>query len=104
MNATEFLMSLPERVRKEALEGHTTRFHFILKDTEKEVTLAIQDGELIAEEGLVGDAKCVVKSTEENLMKLVNKDLNPMMALLTGKLKISNQGEMVKYAKILGLM
>ena len=35
---------------------------------------------------------------------LLNKDVNPMMALLTGKLKISNQGEMLKYAKIFGLM
>jgi putative sterol carrier protein len=104
MDATDFLMSLPEKVNKAALEGHNTRFHFVLKDTGKEVTLAIADGEITAEEGLVGEAKCVVKSTEENLMKLVNKDLNPMMALLTGKLKISNQSEMVKYAKILGLM
>lgn len=104
MNATEFLMSLPEKVNKAALEGHETKFHFVMKDTGKEVTLSIKDGELKAEEGLQGEAKCVVKSSEENLMKLVNKDLNPMMAILTGKLKISNQSEMIKYAKILGLM
>jgi len=105
MSAKEFLMTLPERVNKAAIEGHNTVFHFILKgDEAKEVTLTINDGELIAEEGLCGDPKCTVKSTEENLMKLLNKDLNPMMAILTGKLKISNQGEMLKYAKILGLM
>ncbi len=105
MNAAEFLMGLPEKVNKAALEGHDTRFHFILKgDPEKEVTLAIKDGALTAEEGLIGEAKCVVKSSEDNLMRLINKDLNPMMAILTGKLKISNQGEMIKYAKILGLM
>ena len=104
MNAVEFLMDLPDSVNKAALEGHDTRFHFIMKDTEKAVTLSIKDGELHAEEGLHGEAKCVVKSSETNLMKLVNKDLNPMMAILSGKLKISNQGEMIKYAKILGLM
>jgi len=27
-----------------------------------------------------------------------------MLAVLTGKVKISNQGEMMKYAKIFGLM
>lgn len=105
MNATEFLLGLPEKINKSVLEGHDTRFHFILSgDEEKEVTLTIQNSELTAVEGLVGEPKCVVKSSESNLMKLVNKDLNPMMALLTGKLKISNQGEMLKYAKILGLM
>lgn len=105
MNAKEFLMGLPDQVKMEAVEGHETRFHFVLSgDEPTEVTLAISGGEITAEEGLVGDAKCVVKSSGDNLMKLVNKDLNPMMALLTGKLKISNQGEMLKYAKILGLM
>ena len=102
--AKTFLMELPEKTNKDVIEGHNTVFHFILKDTEEEMTLRIDDGEITAEEGLHGEAKCVVKATSENLMKLVRKDLNPMMALLTGKLKISNQSEMLKYAKILGLM
>lgn len=105
MNAKEFLMSLPDKVNKSAIEGHDTLFHFLLSgDEDHEVSLTIKDGELKAEEGLHGKPKCVVKSSAENLMKLLNKDLNPMMAILTGKLKISNQSEMLKYAKILGLM
>lgn len=105
MNAKEFLLNLPEKANKDVLEGHNTRFHFILSgDDGGEVTMTIQDGELTAEEGLVGEPKCVVKSSATNLEKLIKKDLNPMMALLTGKLKISNQSEMLKYSKILGLM
>jgi putative sterol carrier protein len=105
MNAKEFLLALPEKSNKDVLEGHNTRFHFILSGDEGgEVTMAIEDGVLTAKEGLEGEPTCVVKSTAENLAKLIKKDLNPMMALLTGKLKISNQSEMLKYAKILGLM
>ena len=105
MNAKEFLLNLPEKSNKDVLEGHNTRFHFILSgDDGGEITMAIEDGELTAEEGLHGDPTCVVKSSAENLSKLIKKDLNPMMAVLTGKLKISNQSEMLKYAKILGLM
>ena len=96
---------MPSKAKKEVLEGHNTRFHFILSGEEGgEVTMSIEDGVLTSEEGLHGEAKCVVKSSSENLEKLIKKDLNPMMAMLTGKLKISNQSEMLKYAKILGLM
>ncbi|MBK8429598.1 MAG: hypothetical protein IPL27_28240 [Lewinellaceae bacterium] len=35
---------------------------------------------------------------------MLSGDLNPMMAMMTGKLKISNPGEMLKYAKMFGLM
>jgi len=38
------------------------------------------------------------------LKKILKGELNPMMALLTGKLKISNQAEMLKFAKALGWM
>ena len=52
------------------------------------MTMKIVDGVISSEEGLHGDAKCVVSASSSNLMKLVNKELNPMMALLMGKLKI----------------
>lgn len=105
MNAKDFLLALPEKTSKDVLEGHNTRFHFILSGDEGgEVTMAIKDGVLTSAEGLEGEPTCVVKATSENLTKLIKKELNPMMALLTGKLKISNQSEMLKYAKILGLM
>ena len=105
MNAKEFLLALPEKSNKDVLEGHNTNFHFILSGDEGgEITMNIKDGVLTSTEGLVGEPTCVVKSKEVNLTKLIKKELNPMMAILTGKLKISNQGEMLKYAKILGLM
>lgn len=105
MTAREFLEGLPEKVKKEALEGQETRFHFDLDgDGGGQVTLAIQDGELTAVEGLQGDPRCTVRANADDFLKVVKGDLNPMMAVLSGKLKISNQGEMLKYAKMFGLM
>lgn len=105
MNAKDFLLELPSNVNTAVIEGHNTVFHFVLAgDEPSEVTMKIEDGVITSLEGLHHEPKCVVRATGTNLMKLVNKDLNPMMAILTGKLKISNQGEMLKYAKILGLM
>ena len=105
MNARDFIFKLPEKVRKEAVEGMETIFHFELSgDDGGEYTLSLKDGVLTANEGLVGDPRCVVKSSGDNFMKVVTGDLNPLMAILTCKLKVSNQGEMVRYAKIFGLM
>lgn len=108
MNSETFLLSLPEKVDPATLEGLETVFHFIIKQSDgqdpNEITVKVKDRTVTSEHGLHGEPKCVVKTSDENLMKLLKGDLNPMMAILTGKLKISNQGEMLKYAKIFGLM
>ncbi len=108
MSSESFLLALPEKVDSNVLEGLETNFHFIIKrdgDQEPdEVTIKVGNGVCTSQKGLDGEPKCVVKASDENLMKLLGGELNPMMAILTGKLKISNQGEMLKYAKIFGLM
>ncbi|MBL7827592.1 MAG: SCP2 sterol-binding domain-containing protein [Saprospiraceae bacterium] len=103
MDIKEFLFSLPEKVRPEAIEGMSTLFHFDITDTGK-FTIKLDDGKLEVSEGLEGDAVCKVTTSSETISKLVAKDLNPMVAVMTGKLKISNPGEMLKYAKMFGFM
>lgn len=98
-------MGLPEKVQQDALEGLETTFHFDIDgDGGGQVTVKVTDGTCVAEEGLHGQPSCVVKAKESNLMSVLRGNINPLMAVLTGKLKISNQGEMLKYAKIFGLM
>ncbi len=105
MTAKEFLSSLPAKVPLEAIEGVDTLFHFdISGEGGTQATIGIKDGEVKFEEGLQGEPKCVVSATHENLTKVLSGSLNPMMAIMTGKIKISNTGEMMKYAKIFGLM
>ena len=105
MTAKDFLDGLPVKVNKDAIEGINTVFHFDLQgEGGTQMTLAIEDGEFSAKEGLHGEAKCAVTANAEDFMKLVSGELNPMMAILTGKIQITNQGEMLKYAKMFGLM
>lgn len=40
-------------------------------------------------EGAAAAPKCTVTISEENLSKLVEKQLNPQMAFMTGKLKVA---------------
>ena len=105
MTANEFIAKFPERVNPAVLEGLSTVFHFdISGEGGGQQTVTVADGKLEVQDGLIGDAKCVVKAEAGNLIKIVNGDMNPMMAVFSGKLKLSNQGEMLKYAKIFGLM
>lgn len=103
MTISEFFKELQTKVKPELIEGHDTIFHFILEGS-GEYTLYLRNNQLIVEEGLCDEPKCVVKATTENFMDVVTGKSNPMMAVMTGKLKISNPGEMIKYAKVFGLM
>ncbi len=102
MTAKEFLLSIPEKAKGESLEGMDTVFHFDIDG--EEVSVKVEDGKVNVLEGLDGDPKCVIKSTNDNFMGVVNGDINPTMAVLTGKIKINNPTELIKYAKSFGIM
>ena len=103
IDVKEFLFSLPAKVKPEAIEGLSTLFHFDFGDAGT-YTVKLDDGKLDVSEGFNGDAKCKVTTTADSFTKLLAGELNPMMAMMTGKIKISNPGEMLKYAKMFGVM
>ncbi len=105
MDATSFLKDLPGKIKPELLEGMETLFHFDLEgEGGGQYTVKVKDGKLEVNPGLNEEPKCVVKASTDTLMGIVEGKINPMMAVMTGKIKISNPGEMIKYAKIFGLM
>lgn len=105
MNATEFINSLPERANADALADKETVFHFdVSGEGGGQYTVSVKDGKINVTPGAEGDARCTVKTTNDNFMAVINGSLNPLMAIMMGKLKISNQGELLKYAKIFGLL
>ena len=103
IDVKEFLFSLPAKAKPEVLEGQNTLFHFDVADA-GQFTIKVADGKMDVSEGFQGEPVCKVSATAETFSKVLSGDLNPMMAMMTGKLKISNPGEMLKYAKIFGLM
>lgn len=105
MTSRDFLYALPSKVSPSAIEGLDTVFHFDLEGEKGgQYTITVADKKVTVEDGLIGDPKCVVRATGESFINLATGELNPMMAVLTGKVKITNQGEMLRYAKIFGLM
>lgn len=100
-----FLHDLPNKVPLEAISDAKTVFHFdISGDQGGLYTLALNNGEISINEGLIGESKCTIKASDSVFSALVNKETNPMTAMMMGKLKVSNPGEIMKYIKILGLM
>ena len=102
MTAKAFILGLPEEASKHDLTGIETLFHFDLKsDNSGTYSVKVSNGVVTANEGLEGEPKCVITTKGETLIGLVKGEINPMMALLTGKVKISNQNELIKYICLL---
>ena len=105
MSAKEFIMALPTRVNPEAVGNANACFHFNIKgDNGGEFTVAAKDGAVTSAEGLSGEPTCVVTCEGDLLMDIVSGKTNAMMSVFSGKLKLSNPSEMMKYAKMFGLM
>lgn len=103
IDVKQFLFDLPKKANADALEGLSTVFHFDITGS-GQFTVKLEAGKLDVTEGFSGEPSCKVTTSAESFSKLISGDLNPMMAMMTGKLKISNPGEMLKYAKMFGLM
>ena len=103
MTAKEFILGLPQKVNEEAIKDVRTNFQFDIEGS-GQYTVEVSENGIEAKEGFHGEPKCKISAKEDNLLGILKGDINPMMAVLTGKIKISNQGEMLKYAKMFGLM
>jgi len=105
-SARDFILNLSQTINPEAFAGKDdTTFHFKLDgDGGGDFTAAITGGKLAIQEGLHGTPKCEVKSTAQVFMEIVRKERNPTMAFMMGKIKVSNIGELTRYAKAFGLM
>lgn len=105
MTSKDFLYALPAKVAPAAIEGLNTLFHFDLEgENGGQFTITVADQKVTVTDGLSGEPNCTVRATGDHFISLATGELNPMMAILTGKVKISNQGEMLKFAKVFGLM
>lgn len=105
MTAKEFLTSLPEKVPTNKIEGIDTLFHFdISGDGGGQYSIKVKDQNIEVQEGLIGEAKCEIKATNQSFVSVLKGELNPMMAVLMGKIKISDKEELIKNAKVFGLM
>ena len=102
MTLDNYFESLTQKVKPEELEGIDTQINFDLKG--RNVYLTVKDQKIEVFEGISDNAEVNISAKEDDLLSIIKGDSNPMMAMMMGKLKISNPAAMMKYAKLLGLM
>ncbi|WNJ18893.1 CoA transferase [Pontibacter sp. G13] len=98
--ARQILDSLPERFRANRVHNWKAVFHFdfVGADALKK-TVSIGDGTCQIDEGWFQTADCVVQISPEDYVKIETGSLNPQMALLSGRLKVSDLESMIKFSR-----
>lgn len=92
--------SLPSRLRPERTEGWRTRFHYKIAGASAPEWTVVIDGETCTvARGLEGEASCVVEMDEETYLGIETGQINPQVAFMMGKVKVSDIGEMMRYIK-----
>jgi putative sterol carrier protein len=102
MTLDGYFESLTQKVKPDELQGIDTQINFDLKG--RNVFLTVKDQKIEVSEGSAENAEVSITAKEDDLLSIIKGDSNPMMAMMMGKLKISNPAAMMKYAKLLGLM
>ncbi|CAN5422938.1 hypothetical protein BH09BAC1_BH09BAC1_15480 [soil metagenome] len=97
----DIVSSIPRRFRPEKAANQHMVFHFeIAGDGGGNYTITIADGKCKLEEGLHGKPDCVVKSKADVYTQIELGNTNPQMALMMGKVKVSNLSKMLEFAKL----
>ena len=96
--AADIIRSLQNRVREEKVQGVNTVVHFDIEgDNGGQFTVTLKETVCTVEEGLLGEAKCIVKARDSDYEDVELGRSNPQMAVMMGKIRISNIGEMMSF-------
>ena len=99
MQAKDLLKSFETRIKTDTLDANESGvFHFILSgEGGGEFTIELKDKKVTYSEGLKGKPTCEVKAKADDYVALETGHLNPKMAFLLGKIKVSNIAELLKF-------
>lgn len=98
MTAKEIVLALPSRLKAEEAAGQSGTFHFVLEgETGGEFTVNVAEGQCTVTEGLSGEADCVISGLATDFEDAELGRVNRQMAVMMGKIKITNLGAMLKF-------
>lgn len=85
MTAKELLLRLPEAVKPDV----ETPDAVVQFETSEPVHCVMDAGGVMVFEGRAERADVTVKISDDNLLKLFKGEMNPMLAMMTGKVKVT---------------
>ncbi|MEZ5013853.1 MAG: SCP2 sterol-binding domain-containing protein [Chitinophagales bacterium] len=97
--AREIILSLQERFRPEKAEpGYSSIFHLDISGPRGgQFTVRIQDGAISIAEGLQDTPSCIVTAKDEVYEDMEWGRINAQMAVMFGKVKVSDLGEILDF-------
>ena len=99
--AVEILHSLPRRFLPERAGDWETVFHFDISGSEGgQFTVTIKEGKCTVDSGFTGEAKCTVTVSDKTYRDIELGRIKAELAFMTGKIKITNLAEMMKFTKM----
>lgn len=98
----EVLASYPSRFRAERAEGVDAKVHMHLTgEGSRDVTVHVHDGRLDVVEGAPAEPTLQLSADAADWLAVENGQLNPMMAMMQGKLKL--KGSIPFATKFMGM-
>ncbi len=99
--AREIILSLPSRLKLGAGIDVDILYHMKISGANGgDFTVSVKDGICYVQNGLTGDPRCIVESTDENYADAEWGRINVQMAVMFGKIKVSNIGSMMKFVEM----
>jgi len=96
--AAEIIESLKHRFRPEKAEEFSATFHFDIEgERGGKYTVRVHEQQIQVRQGHEGEATCIVRSQDSVYEDVELGRTNPQMAVMMGKIKISNIGEMMRF-------
>lgn len=99
MKAHELLKRLPELVTERASESPNAIIQYDISEPMYQI---IENGQLSIHEGKAATPSLTISLADEDLVSLFKGDLNPMMAFMSGKIKL--KGDLMLAQKLLGFI
>lgn len=100
ITAKTIIDSIPFRFRAEKAAGLNMNFQFDISGDESiQATVVINEGKCTLQSGFSGEPTCTVRTKASTYVDLETGKANPQMALMMGKVKISNIAAMMQFAK-----
>ncbi len=98
----DVLASYPSRFRPDRAEGVDATVHMQLTgDGGRDATIHVHDGTLDVAEGVPESPTLQLTATAEDWLAVENGEMNPMMAMMQGKLKL--KGSIPFATKFMGM-
>ncbi|MCS6933707.1 MAG: acyl-CoA dehydrogenase family protein [Chitinophagales bacterium] len=100
--AREIIYSLPARLKTDKVKPEDRSvFHFKLSgNTGGEFTVTLLNGSVTVQDGLHGEASCVISAAATDYEDLELGRANPQMMFMMGKIKVSNLNEVMKFTSL----